>query len=99
MTSLVKPDDYTTLWALMITGTAAAIWLEQSYKWAAKLSGPVVALLIAMTLSNSRIMPADSPAYDFIGAWLVPLAIPLLLFRANVLEILRTTGRMFACFH
>jgi uncharacterized membrane protein len=35
----------------MITGTAGAIWLEQSYRWAAKISGPVLALVIAMTLS------------------------------------------------
>ena len=91
MTSLITPEDFTTLWALIILGTGAAIWLEQNYKWAAKLSGPVVALLIAMVLSNTGLVPVESPAYDFVGTWLVPLAIPLLLFRANVVQILRTT--------
>ncbi|MBI5773251.1 MAG: DUF819 family protein [Verrucomicrobia bacterium] len=99
MTSLLQPTDHWALWAIMIGGTGAAIWLEQTQRWAAKLSGPVVALLIAITLSNTRIMPTDAPAYDFVGDWLVPLAIPLLLFRANALQIFRSTGRVMVCFH
>lgn len=99
MTSLIPSQDYASLWALIAAGTAAAIWLEQSYRWAARLSGPVVALLIAMVLTNTRVMPTTSPAYDFVGDWLVPLAIPLLLFRANLREIVRTGGRLFLVFH
>jgi len=52
-----------------------------------------------MVLSNTRIMPPESPAYDFVGDWLVPLAIPLLLFRANLREIVRVARRMFLVFH
>jgi uncharacterized membrane protein len=96
---LIKADDNWLLWAVIISGTGVSIWLEQTYRWAAKLSGPVLALLIAMILSNIHIMPMDSPAYDFIGTYLVPLAIPLLLFRANALRIARTTGSMFLIVH
>lgn len=99
MNTLIPATDHASLWALIASGTAAAIWLEQNYRWAAKLSGPVLALLIAMALANTRIVPTESPAYDFVGDWLVPLAIPLLLFRANLREILRTGGRMFLVFH
>ena len=99
MSSLLQPTDTWQLWAVMIAGTGAAIWLEQTQRWAARLSGPVVALLIAMTLSNARVMPMNAPAYDFVGDWLVPLAIPLLLFRANALQIFRSTGRLLVCFH
>jgi uncharacterized membrane protein len=99
MHSLIGPDDAVILWALIALGTAAAIWLEQTYRWAARLSGPVLALLIAMGLSNLRIVPSSSPAYDFVTDWLVPLAIPLLLFRANLREIVRTAGRLFLVFH
>ena len=99
MHSLIGPDDAVILWALIALGTAAAIWLEQTYRWAARLSGPVLALLIAMGLSNTRIVPSASPAYDFVTDWLVPLAIPLLLFRANLREIVRTSGRLFLIFH
>lgn len=97
--TLIKSTDHTTLWALIALGTALAIWLEQNFRWAAKLSAPVLALLIAMLLSNTRIVPAESPAYDFVGDWLVPLAIPLLLFRANIREIIRSGGRMVLVLH
>ena len=99
MHSLIGADDHATLWAIIALGTALAIWLEQTYRWAGRLSGPVLALLIAMGLSNTRLVPAQSPAYDFVGDWLVPLAIPLLLFRANLREIVRTGGRLFLIFH
>lgn len=99
MNSIISPTDTWTLWALIVAGTSLAIWLEQTYKWAAKLSGPVLALLIAMVLSNTRLVPAQSPAYDFVDDYLVPLAIPLLLFRANALQIIRSTGRLFLAFH
>jgi uncharacterized membrane protein len=99
MTTLLSADHHAALWAVMALGTALAIWLEQTYRWAGRLSGPVVALLIAMLLSNARIIPTDAPAYDFVGAWLVPLAIPLLLCRANLRELKRMGGRIFVVFH
>lgn len=99
MNALIPPGDTWTLWALVMSGTAASIWLEQRFRWAARLSGPVLALLIAMILTNTRVMPARAPAYDFVGDYLVPLAIPLLLFRANIVRIVRSTGRLFLAFH
>lgn len=88
--SLIAPENHAALWAVIACGTALSIWLEQTYAWAAKLSGAVVALLIAMILSNTRIMPLSAPVYDMVQDWLVPLAVPLLLARANVPEILRS---------
>jgi uncharacterized membrane protein len=96
--SLVSPHDYTTLWAIIAGGVVLAIWLEQTYRWAARLSGPVIALLIAMVLSNTRIVPTKSPTYDFIELQLVPLAIPLLLMRANLREILGVGRGLLTCF-
>ena len=99
MNTLIAPENHAALWALIAAGTALSIWLEQTCKWAARLSGPVVALIVAMILSNARIMPGESPAYDFVGDWLVPLAIPLLLCRANLREIVSTGGRVVLIFH
>ena len=42
MSTLVSPNDTITLWAIMLAGVALSIYLEQSYRWAAKLSGPVL---------------------------------------------------------
>ena len=97
--TLFTPEDSSPLFALIVAGTAAAIWLERRYRWGARLSAPVIGLLIAMLLSNTGVMPAEAPAYDFVGDWLVPLAIPLLLLRANIVEIARRTGRLLVAFH
>lgn len=95
----LAPDDTWTLWAIILTGVALSIYLEQTYRWAAKLSGPVLCLLAAMLMTNLKIMPAAAPTYDLIDEYLVPVAIPLLLFRADVFRIVRTTGSMFLAFH
>ena len=98
MTPLISPDDHATLWAIFAAGAAAAIWLEQNYRWAARLSGPVIALLMAMILSNARVVPTDAPVYDFVEDRLVPLAIPLLLMRANLREMARAGRGLLIAF-
>jgi uncharacterized membrane protein len=99
MQSLIPADDTWSLWAIMLVGVAVSIYLERTYRWAAKISGPVLGLLIAMTLSNLHIVPSQSPAYDVVWDYLVPTAIPLLLFRADIFRIARTAGTMFVVFH
>jgi uncharacterized membrane protein len=96
---LVDPDDTWTLWALIVSGVVIAIYLEQTCRWAAKVSGPVLALVAAMILSNLRITPTSSPTYDVVGDYFVPAAIPLLLMRADVRRIIRTAGSTFIAFH
>jgi len=98
-TPLIAPDNTWLLWAFLLTGVAASIWLEQTYRWAARVSGPVLALIGGMILSNTKLLPSDAPAYDTVTSYLVPVAIPLLLFRANVVRIVRESGSMFLAFH
>ena len=75
MKTWIAPDDTWTLWAVMIGGTGTAIWLEQTYRWAARVSAPLLALGLAMILSNTGVMPKESPAYAVIGDYLVPIAL------------------------
>lgn len=49
--SLIAPHDTWTLVSLVVLGVAGAIYLEQTYRWAAKLSGPVLALVGAKSLA------------------------------------------------
>jgi uncharacterized membrane protein len=97
--SFIPKDDTWTLLAIIVAGTAAAIALERRYRWGEKLSAPVIALLIAMVLSNTGVVPAEAPAYDLIGDWLVPIALPLLLLKANLLLIARKTGKLLIAFN
>lgn len=99
MNSFIGSDSAWPVWALIVASAAGSIYLEQTFRWAAKLSGPVVALLLGMTLSNFRLMPIESPSYDVVDTYLVRAAIPLLLLRANLVRILRETGPMFLAFH
>src|SRR5256885_14694341 len=48
--ALVQGGDVWWLWAIMIAGVAVCIYLEQNFKWAAKTSGPVLALIGGMLL-------------------------------------------------
>jgi uncharacterized membrane protein len=99
MESLINPNDTWLLWGIMLVSVAVSIYMEQNYKWAAKITGPVFALLIAVLLANVKVMPVKSPSYDVIWTYVVPMCIPLLLFRANIFKIVKTTGSMFGAFH
>lgn len=97
--SLIAPDDTWALLALLMGSVALAIWLEQKYTWASKISGAIIALLIALAASNLSIIPTNCPLYDvIIWEYAVPLGIPLLLLQCNMKKIWRETGRLMAIF-
>jgi len=98
-TSLISSDQHWILWAIIIIGVAISIYLEQTYRWAARVSGPLLALGIAMILANMGVVPESSPVYDVVYSQIVPLAIPLLLFKANIFSILRSSKSLFLSFH
>jgi len=99
MSPLIAESQTWLLLAVVAAGAALSIHLEQSHRWAARLGGPVLALLLAMLLSNTRVIPLGSQAYNVVDDYLVPMAIPLLLFQANLRRIFRETGQMFAAFN
>ncbi|MFC2163822.1 DUF819 domain-containing protein [Acidobacteriota bacterium] len=99
MESLIHPNDSWTIWTIILCSVALSIYLEQHYKWASKMTGPVIAIAIAIVLANTRILPLQSPSYTVIEKYFVPLAIPLLLFRANIFKIIKTSGSTFGAFH
>ncbi|MCQ2406615.1 MAG: DUF819 family protein [Oscillospiraceae bacterium] len=94
MATLISADNTWVLFGIIVIIAAVAIYLEQTYKWAAKLSGCVIALVLAMLAANLQLIPTDAPAYDFVWSYVVPVAIPMLLFRANVRKIWKESGRM-----
>ncbi len=98
MTSLISPDNTWALMAIMTVIAAGAIVLEQKFSWASKITGCVIALIGAMILSNLRVIPLAAPAYDLVWDYVVPLAIPLLLFNCNIKKIWRESGRMLGIY-
>lgn len=99
MNSFISPNDHWVLWTVLIATAALSILLEQKNKIAAKLTGPVLALIFGMLMSNLGFIPTQAPTYDIVWDYVVPLAIPLLLMKMNIRKIIKETGRMFGAFH
>ena len=91
ISSLIHADQDFALWAVLLIAATLGIGAERT-RLGARVSGVVVTLLVTFILSNLRIIPASAPTYEAVWSGLVPLAIPLLLFRADVFRILRDTG-------
>ena len=83
MNTLIHSDNIWALWAILVGVAALSIWLEQRFRWAAKVTGCVIALIAMMLLSNFGVIPPESAVYDTVWDYVVPLAIPLLLFSAT----------------
>ena len=62
------------------------------------LSGPLVSTLLALALSNARVLPTSAAAYGTVNSALLPLAIPMLLLSADMRKVLRSTGRLLLAF-
>jgi uncharacterized membrane protein len=95
--TLIAPDQTWALWAVLLSCAAFGLWAERT-RLGARLSGAVVTLLAAFTLSNLNVIPAVGPVYDTVWSYLVPLAIPLLLFHANLRRIVRESGATLIAF-
>ena len=61
-------------------------------------SGVLWVILGGVALSNFDVVPFKAPVYDFVGGSLVPLAIPLLLYKADLRRILRESGPVVLTF-
>lgn len=94
-TTLISPDNTWALMALSCGWVAFSIYAEQTWAWASKLSGAVVALLGAMVLTNLKIIPTSAPWFDdIIWGYAIPLAIPLLLLQCDIRKIWKESGRV-----
>lgn len=98
METLIQADDHLALWTFVLVAATSAIFIEQRYKWASKIPGAVIALLIAITASNLKIIPTDAPTYDAIWGYIVPLAIPLLLFKTNLQSLVKESWKLLLLF-
>jgi uncharacterized membrane protein len=96
--SLLGPDQNWAIWAILLGAAAFGYHLENS-KVGRKLSGAILTMGFTFALSNLGVIPAENvPAYDMVWSYLVPLAIPLLLLRADLRRILREAGPTLGAF-
>ena len=85
--------------SVMLISVAVSVYLEQTYAWASRISGAVIALIFALVLVNTNIIPPHAELYDdIVWGYVVPIAIPLLLLQTNIVKIWRETGRLLVIF-
>lgn len=96
--SIINSENTLILWAIILVIATIAIFLENRYTLVAKISGAIMALIIALLLSNFNIIPLESKVYDNVWGYVVPIAIPLLLFQCDIKKIWKESGRLAIIF-
>jgi len=92
------PAEQTFQLAAVLIGLAAfGFWVETT-SIGRKLSGVLIILFLGVVLSNIRLIPHSAAMYGTISSLLVPLAIPMLLFQADLKKVLAEIGPMFKAF-
>lgn len=54
--------------------------------------------LVGLAASNLGILPSEAQAYKIVLEILLPVAVPLLLFRADLRRIIQSTGTLLLAF-
>ncbi len=94
---LIGPDQDFAIWAVLIALAGFGFWCER-FPWGRKYSGVMLLITAAIVLANLRIIPTVAPVYDVVWDYLVPIAIPLLLFEADLKRIVRESGPTLIAF-
>ena len=95
--SLLAPDDHWLIFATLALLAWVAFRLETT-RLGSRLSGAVIALLLAMAAANLGLLPAQAIVYDRVWSYLLPFGLAVLLLRANLHALLRETGRLALLF-
>ena len=95
--SVISPNETLQI-AGILTGLAAfGFWVETT-ALGRKASGVLIILCLGVLLSNIQIIPHSADVYGIVGSMLVPLAIPMLLFRADLKQVFAEVGPMLKAF-
>lgn len=95
--SLLAPDSGFGIFALLALIAGVSLRAE-TCAVGARISGVVIAILCGMLFSNLRILPFESPVYDFIWSHGLLFGLVILLLQADLRRILRETGRVLLAF-
>lgn len=94
---LISPQDQWGTWTALFAAGAFGIWSEKT-KIGSSLSGALVSTLVGLAASNLGIVSCEAPAYSIVLEFLLPLAVPLLLFRADLRRVIQSTGTLLLAF-
>ncbi|MDE0065135.1 MAG: DUF819 family protein [Gammaproteobacteria bacterium] len=95
--TIIGPDDIFALGTVFLGLAWFGFWADGN-RLGKTTSGVLWVIMGGVALSNFGVVPFKAPVYDFIGGYLVPLAIPLLLYKADLRRILRESGPVIITF-
>lgn len=94
---LIAADNTLPLLSALVVLVATGFAGEKT-RWGRTLSAPLLILLGAMLLSNVGIIPYSAPMYGTVSSVIVPMAIPMLLLRADLKKVFAESGPMLLAF-
>lgn len=103
LATFIQPEDTFALLTIMLLAAVLGIVGERK-KWYGKFSGIIVTIFITILLVSVGAIPSasdpdvDVPLYDMVFTYVIPLAIPLLLFNVNIARMIRESGRLLKAF-
>ena len=91
--------DSWRVWSGLLAAAAFGSWAEKNTAWGKELSGPLVSTLGGLALASCGAIPAGAaPEYGAVNSRLLPLAVPLLLFTADLRRTVADAGRLLVPF-
>lgn len=94
---MIDPENTMALLACLLFLVFIGYQSEKT-KLGSTLSAPLIILLLSFVVGNLGILPNQAPVYSSIQAVLVPLAIPMLLFSADLRLAFRESRFMLLAF-
>ncbi len=94
---LIQADWSFAIWAVLAALASLGFWADRT-RLGRNVSGLAIVLATGMALSNLGVMPKQSPVYGVVWSTLVPVAIPLLLLKADLRRVLVETRGMLLPF-
>jgi len=76
----------------------ACVKLEERFRWARAIGATLLAIVVAGILSNARLIPHHSAAYETLGGVGVNLGIALVLLGVDIRSVLQAGPRMLGAF-
>lgn len=71
---------------------------EKKTKIGGALSGALVSTLVGLAASNLGLISSEAPAFSIVLEYLLPAAVPLLLYRADMRRVIKSTGALLLAF-
>lgn len=97
--SLINAENTVGIWMVMCLYVVFAMYAERHFNWSKKYANTCTLCLIGgAALCTVGILPAEAPAYDPIWSYVAPLAIPMLLFSADLKKVAKQSGRITILF-